>query len=121
MHIQHEDMPSNTGPPVERCAILTADFFLYVRNISITHSETQQAEVSHLRTCITHKLLYSFSSKMCHLSRIQLLKKGLDIDARYIQIARSDTQQAQVSFVHTHITHTLLCSSSLKIILCHLC
>ena len=28
MHIQHEDMPSNTGPPVERCAILTADFFV---------------------------------------------------------------------------------------------
>ena len=90
---------------------------LNAQYIPIARSDTQQDEVSYVRTYITHKLLCSFSLKMRHLSRVRHLNSRLVLNARYNPIACSDTQQAEVSHVHTHIISILLYSFSLK--MCH--
>ena len=64
MHIQHEDMPSNTGPPVERCAILTADFFCMFGTFqSLTLKHNKLKFHMYVRVLITNS--YTHSVQRC--------------------------------------------------------
>ena len=87
------------------------------RYIPIIRSDTQQAEVSHVLTHITHTLLYSRSAILAesYCWKMRHLNCKLVFNDRYIKIARSNTQQAEVSRIHTHIIHPLLNSLRLKL------